>query len=167
MMIIKNIIIIALLRIVKPSEAFIFFLTLLLLCNNKTEDCVSWCVETISFFDCDNKPHRHLFGGTEENHEPPVMVAGISPNAKPSLFRVANLHRHLQKNVTNTFCWFKIVFAIAAEDLDMKSQENPMKMDVWKDERWYEKTTTTSGLPILITIGTVETATQIYVKRFQ
>jgi hypothetical protein len=42
-----------------------------------------------------------------------------------------------------------------------------MKMDVLKDERWYEKTTTTSGLPILMEIGSVETATQIYVKRFQ
>jgi hypothetical protein len=35
-----------------------------------------------------------------------------------------------KKNVTNTFCWFKIVFAIADKDLDMKPQETPMKMDV-------------------------------------
>jgi hypothetical protein len=40
MMIIKNIIIIALLRIVKLSEAFILFLTLLLLYDDKTDDCV-------------------------------------------------------------------------------------------------------------------------------
>jgi hypothetical protein len=71
--------------------------------------------------DCENKALRHLFVGTEENHEPPVVVAGILPDAKPSLFRVANLDRHLQKSVTNTFCWCQIVFEISAKDPDMKS----------------------------------------------